>query len=517
MSTLSLGHLSAKQKGHWGVVFDQGGLPYQEECLANIAQMFRASILNLRCGELPRDTDALAVDVDQRVKVALRSAQNQQHKSLCVLLRDFHALNVEQQIVTLTATRALRETPSEIALVTIASGAWNRHRLRAEWPKEVGSPCPDEKCIIHGGALSAGDLQNQLIADSWMTRDTSELNAVLAEALLEVSGGDSFLLSELLSVLRHSGRRLVEFQQCLEDVASSETVLSLMHGRMKSVTERAAKLFAAALQQQGIAANLRDPDIEDLRLAGFIKIERTPDTALAVVSSPLIEKIFRHHRQFLGRQILVDASDRVAPSIAINTYAYRLVLQIETMLRNAMVEILATDDGKTWLTEAEQVKIPDGSAETHAAELQELGRRIVAALYPQIDFGAYNDSGALKTAAEQPDSGSSAKKRKVFVANAAREWRQRMVNGAIVFPYEQALPQFMTVGSLMNVYLKPGRCELLVKQCFSTREQAKAFFEKFIMLRSAIAHSLSVGINAVEDLLTLKRELSCRLGRSPSA
>jgi len=280
-------------------------------------------------------------------------------------------------------------------------------------------------------------------------------------------------------------------------------------------------MLCSIIKQHRKLVNPRQVEIEDLRLTGFIRIERTGDLSLALLNSVLMEKALRKNHQVLthASNLIATVNDFVNPSNAINSHAYRLILQIETILRNTMVEHFSDLGPEGWRLGAKDIKIPGNPAELHADDIHHLGKKLIAALYPDFDFSSFEERhfSSFEESSKQTEEipaaiGEGRKKPKmVSVVNAALEWRGRSARELWVRSAEDSLPQFMTTGALMNVYL--GN-EPLLKACFNDREQAKTFFAQFLSLRSAVAHNHSLGLSAVEDLISLKRELCNRLGAS---
>jgi len=506
--------ISRMQKGHWGLVEPACGVSIQTAFLDEVRRSFRGGLLEIDCRNLPKPLPEFSEAVMSRVGEALQAARESSKRALCCALRDFHHLEIESQIAALSATRSIRESSSDIPLITVVIGAWNRYRIPEVWKQfHPTSPCPDQKCIRTLEPYSVADLQKRLLDDRWISSPASELDEITMEALLEFTGGDACLIDEVLSTLRMSGRVLRDYPETLTDVTSSETVVSSIEDRLSAIGEKAKDMLCSIIKQHRKLVNPRQVEIEDLRLTGFIRIERTGDLSLALLNSVLMEKALRKNHQVLthASNLIATVNDFVNPSNAINSHAYRLILQIETILRNTMVEHFSDLGPEGWRLGAKDIKIPGNPAELHADDIHHLGKKLIAALYPDFDFSSFEESS--KQTEEIPAAiGEGRKKPKmVSVVNAALEWRGRSARELWVRSAEDSLPQFMTTGALMNVYL--GN-EPLLKACFNDREQAKTFFAQFLSLRSAVAHNHSLGLSAVEDLISLKRELCNRLGAS---
>lgn len=516
MSARLLEQLSVKQKGHWGLIYDCSQEVQQSSVLEEIASTFRGSLLAVDCGALPQDRDALQIELRDKLKAFLTDVRAGQKRCAYCILRDFHKLSTQQQIDALITARGLREDSSNGPLATIAAGSWNQYRVHAEWPTHISSPCPDESRIHRLRPATANDFSQYLVDDGWLSKQPSEpeLDGVVVSALLELTGADLVLLQELLAAMRTSNRGLLSFQTSIEGTCQSEAVVGIVEERLTSVEPEARKLFAEILSRQVVMLSAgQTKDAEDLRLAGLITIDRTPDTAAAVIRSPIIERIFRSNGHLLAGFEIKNDTDFVAPSISINTHAYRLVVQIETLLRNAMVEILSENADESWQQEAAVVKIPDNSPEENAEAMREL-KLLLSNAAPMLGLDVNERSSSDGTLDGAAPKKVAVKSKMTTVLAAAVDWRRRMQDKAVVFPYEQSLAQFVTVGSLEMIYLKTGRCDALLQRCFTSRQEAIAFFHKFGALRSAVAHNFSLGITAVRDLLILKRDLGSRLGRS---
>lgn len=505
------------QKGHWGLVEPAFGVSIQTEFLHEARRGFRGELLEINCHELPMTSPEVSVTIMSLIEDALITARKSSKRALCCILREFHHLGIECQIEALSATRSLRESTIDISLITVVIGSWNRYRIPEAWKQHhPTSPCPDQKCIRSIDPYSVADLQTRLLNDRWISSPPSELEEVTIRALLELTGGDACFMEEVLSTLRMSGSLLRDYSETLTYVTSSETVETSIRQRLSGIGAQAKSVLCAIIRQQRKIVNPRQADIEDLRLAGFIRIERTGDLDLALISSVLMEKALRLNQQLLGdAPLLVGAGqDHLSPTYAINSYAYHLVLQIETLLRNAMVEHFYLLEPEGWRQGAKDIKIPGNPADLHIDEIHQLGKKLVAALYPDFDVSGLGENASRTEEVQLPLNEKKKKPKMLSVVDAALEWQSRNSRESWVRSVEDSLPQFMTTGSLMNVYLGKDMCELLLKTCFIDREQAKTFFAQFLSLRSAVAHNHSLGLSAVEDLISLKRELCSRLGAS---
>ena len=510
-----LAAISRMQKGHWGLVEPACGVSIQTEFLDEVRRSFRGELLEIDCSSLPKPLPEVSAAVMSRVGEALQAARESSKRALCCALRDFHHLEIEGQIAALSATRSLRESSSDISLITVVIGSWNRYRIPEVWKQfHPTSPCPDQKCIRTIEPYAVVELQARLLEERWISSPPSEIEEVTMEALLEFTGGDACLIEEVLSTLRMSDRPLRDYPATLTDVTSSETVVTAIAGRLGAIGEQAGGMLCSIISQQRKLVNPRQVAIEDLRLAGFIRIERTGDLSLALLSSVLMEKVLRQNYELLTRTASSTElrDDTVSPSYAINSHAYRLVLQIETILRNALVEHFSTYAPDGWRQAAKDVKIPGSPAELHADEIHQLGKKLIAALYPDIDFSAFGEDSSRSGEIQPPVEEKRPKPKMISVVDAAIEWQGRSARESWVRSTEDSLPQFMTTGALMNVYLGKEPCDSLLKKCFNDREQAKTFFAQFLSLRSAVAHNHSLGLSAIDDLISLKRELCSRLG-----
>jgi hypothetical protein len=509
--------ISRMQKGHWGLVEPACGVSIQTAFLDGVRSSFRGHLLEIDCRSLPKPVPEVSEAVMSRVGQALQIARESGKRAVCCALRDFHHLEIESQIAALSATRSIRESSSDIPLITVLIGAWNRYRIPQVWKQfHPTSPCPDQKCIRTIQPYSVADLQASLLDDRWISSPASELDEITVEALLEFTGGDACLIDEVLSTLRMSGRALRDYPETLTDVASSETVVESIENRLSAIGEKAKGILCSIIRQQRKLVDPRQLEIEDLRLAGFIRIERTGDLCLALLNSVLMEKVLRKNHGVLvhASNSIATVNDLVNPSHAINSHAYRLVLQIETILRNTMLEYFSDLKPEGWRHGTKDIKIPGNPAELHADDIRQLGKQLIAALYPDVDFSAFEESSKRTDKIPVPIEEGRKKPKLLSVVDAALEWQGRSGREGWVRSAEDSLPQFITTGALMNVYLGKDLCEPLLKACFNDREQARTFFAQFLSLRSAVAHNHSLGLSTVEDLIALKRELCSRLGAS---
>ena len=506
------------RKGHWGLVAPRYRSSLQANFYAELNRVFRGHIHEMDCVDFPASSTEISEMVTAKLHESLELARKSSKKAVCIGLQNFHECGTDAQIEALIATRSIRESTSDIAVITLISGCWNRYRIPELWRTTYSatSPCPDQKCIQTVGPYTLDELQDLLLAKGWMPNQPTELDKISAEALLEVTGGDEFMITEVLDTLRMSYRALRSYHDTISDVFGSDAVLAEVERRLMHINERGKALLRRLLSTERIRIDPKDSDAEDLILAGFIRLERLGDIVMAGWNSVLMERVFRlNGERLLAVAIAMNGVEDLQHSCyAINTHAYRLVLEIETILRNTMVRVLANLNG--WRETAKHVKIPGNSAEVHAAEVQHHGRKMIAALYPEIDFSNLPEKNSGINNSNSPEESNRRQPKMVGVVDAALEWRQRCNKECWVRPVEDSLPQFMTTGALMNVFLGKDKCENLMKACFNDREHAKTFFTKFASLRSAVMHNHSLGLSAIEDLLMLRVELLTRLGQRPT-
>jgi hypothetical protein len=503
--------LEIGRKGHWGIVEPLYVKSRWQVFRAKLESLKETAILELDCATRFVSVESVAQVRDELEAEVSRSGR----KRFCCLLAKFHELPADLQRGVLSMSRGIREASTEVAFQTVAFGSWNRYRLWDSWKREPNlSPCPDQNKIRSLESLDLADLKEMLLDEAWISRARPEIADIAVESFAEFTGGDLFFVGEVLDSLRMSGLILSDVHQVLEDVAHSDTVFSELARRMSRLSPDAQCLLRSVLESHELVVNARNPDLEDLRLGGFVSLERLGDIVSTRVLSPVLEVALR-----VGGQRISDAlegiypgTDLAKPSKAINKQAYGIVLEIETLLRNWIVTALSKVTGSDWRADIAGVKVPGCDAEAIAEEIRILGDNLFAALHPELDLAALNErEKPVDVPKDDSNPKTKVKKPMVGVVESAEEWRSRWERHPAVRLSESPLPSFMTTGSLMNIYMAKGSAEAIIKATFGSREDAKVFFTRFNTIRSAVAHNQSLAFSAIEELVGLKKELCIRL------
>lgn len=506
-----LRELEIGRKGHWGIVEPLYVKSRWQVFRAKLESLKETTMLELDCATRFVSVESVAQVRDELEAEVSRSGK----KRFCCLLAKFHELPTDLQREVLSMSRAIRETSTEVALQTVAFGSWNRYRLLDSWKREPNlSPCPDQNKIRSLEPVDLGDLSEMLLEGGWTLRERPEIAGIAVESFAEFTGGDLFFVGEVLDSLRISGRVLADLHQALEDVAHSDTVFSELGRRMSRLSPSAQRLLRKVLESHELVLNARDPDVEDLRLAGFVSLERLGGIVSARVLSPVLEVALRVGGQRISQVLegIYPGADLSKPSKVINKHAYGIVLEIETLLRNWIVTALSKVAGSDWRADIAGVKVPGCDAEAIAEEIRILGDNLFAALHPELDLSVLGErEKSVEVPKEDSAPKTKVKKPMVGVVESAEEWKSRWERHPVVTLCESPLPSFMTTGSLMNIYMAKGSAEPIIKATFGSREDAKVFFTRFNTIRSAVAHNQSLAFSAIEELIGLKKELSIRL------
>lgn len=514
------------RKGHWGLVEPLYYHSKQVELLEALRGVEGVDVRTCDCEEFClRSEEGIEASMNDSVEhlrkeigAAMDGARQSRGRRVCYLLTRFHCIPVTVQRDILNMTRGLRESSTDVHLQTIVCGSWNRYSLHKAWQgQSTNSPCPDQKSIRSIDSIDLGVISEFLQDEGWISEKRGEIEDLIVEAFAEFTGGDQFVMTEVLAAIKMADLRLRDFYEVLDEVSQSDAMIQEIRNRVANLSREAVRLLRRVLEVHVLSVNIRDTHVEDLRLFGVLFLKRSPAGVFATIASPVLDATLRNGQTVIDSSLVgvYCGDDVMRPSKAINSHAYGLVLEIETLLRNWIVSALSENTEGGWRDEVGGVKVPGCNAEVIAEEIKMLGDELFTALHPDLDLARILRDELAGNDGEHEQWRQPGKKTMVAVIESAKEWKQRWQARPSVRLSESGLPSFLTTGALMNIYMAKGKIAELVGSTFGTREQAKVFFSKFSALRTAVAHNQSLELSCVEDLIGLRTDL-CRLLSSRS-
>lgn len=451
-------------KGHWGLVEPLYCRSKQGALLEALRSVDGVDVRKCDCAELflrsEESPEALLLNsvehLRKEIGAALDGARQLRGGRVCYFLTRFHCIPVTVQRDILNMTRGLRESSTDVHLQTIVCGSWNRYSLHKAWQgQSTNSPCPDQKNIRSIDSIDVGDISEFLQTEGWISENRGEIEDLIVEAFSEFTGGDQVVMTEVLAAIRMADLNLRDFYEVLEEVSQSEAMIQEIRNRVSNLPTEAVKLLRRVLEVHVLSVNSRDAHVEDLRLFGVVLLKRSSGSFLATIASPVLDATLRKCQRFIDASLVgvYCGNDVMRPSKAINSHAYGLMLEIETLLRNWIVSALSEKSAGEWCDEVSGVKVPGCDAEVIAEEIKILGDELFTALHPELDFARiFRDESACADGGHG-EGRRPGKKTMVSVIESAKEWKQRWQARPSVRLSESGLPSFLTTGALMNIYI----------------------------------------------------------------
>jgi hypothetical protein len=525
--------VSRNQSGHWGFVEPAYGVSHLLPLIDEIA--FRPGVRLDRIDVRMENSSNYDINYEltdpvdvccHRFEHLFSDASKNGFRCFCCVFEGFEVLDVTAQCRLLSFTRRIREQSRELQVQTIIQGSWNRYSLLAQWQANPNiSPVPDQRNIHCSDGTNIEDLAKVFGREGWISGQPNELDHRAIEAILEFTGGDLLLVEEVVEILKVQRRSLRNFQETAEDVVTSGHVFDSLSARLSRLSPGGEVILSRVLELLTLSVDARSPLVEELRLLGLIRLRKRSDKVVASIPSPLLERALRlnWHRYKPGVGNVSASGDLNWPLRTINGYAYSLVMEIETLLRNWLVSSLSNQHGSDWKNCIKDVKTPGSNVGQVTEEILALGSQLIGILFPDLDLSiaATGSEGSVEPEAATAETPCVAKagkdKNMVGVIDSAYDWKRRVVTNVFVRLAETGLPCFFTTGALVGSLMYPkGRVPEVVKQVFNQREELKRFLTKFSAIRSAVAHNQVLAFSALEDLESLLRELELRLGTQTS-
>lgn len=457
--------VSSGQSGHWGVV----DLVHAPSSIEHLLQELR--IISKVTGAEPRAVRITRSGVEEAIEKYSRyhdEALEDQQACFCCVVEKFEMLDLDSQFKFLCHTRKLREESTGMQVQTVIHGCWNQLSILEKWSqhREV-SPVLNSNNIYRSEGLSTDNLLEILTNEGLVIRDHDLMQRRAAKALREFSGGDIFLVREVLGNLRAHRRRVEAFQGTLEDVIISGSVIDHMALRLQVLSPDGCDILANVLNSQPYKVGGRDPVVEQLRLLGLIVLERIETETFASIPSPLMNAVLRQNWSLLSstptREVCASG-DLQWPLRSISSLAYQQVMEIECLLRNWLVSGLGAQ-GRDWREALASITFwQEGHGQS---EVLAVGERQLEMQRSQL---------------------------KVKLSG----------QGVLSFIPPEALSAILTQDH--------GEIRNLVATAFPKVDDARVFITSFNDIRSAVVRNLNLSFSCLSDLANLRKELVLRLG-----
>ncbi len=514
--------VSEGKSGHWGLVASVavGGLDATAvEKLAggrNIAFLHLETTSHFDLVDKITGEICKVTALDGRLRRLLEEAKTDDRAVARCLITRFGELSLEDQCLVLRQSRAVRESENDAKLQTILCGAWNLFRVQEYWRTNLSSlsPVPDRKHVFFECSLGCNAVLEKLREAGCVSHPASRFEEVCAEALSEVTGGDSFLLDYVIGAIRVQRQRLEDFETIIGHVAEAGEVTDEIRKRADRLTPGAWAILDAVVRQQFITRPERDTDAEDLRLGGFVSARPIGQNKCLSVASPLIEQVIRHqwsyYRQGLGE--IYKGVDLARPVLALNTAAYRIVAQIENTLRNLVVLALNHPEVGDWTKRLDGVKTLAYDGGEIPNELLGLARQIRELLLPFTESQCQEPANVESVSI--PDATTASRKPKQSsLVETALSWRARQQANIALSLSHESLIYFFTTEGLMSVLVneKQEIYPKAVKPYFPNKHELTNLLEQYVAIRAAVAHNQPISLATLKRLETLRDDLEKRI------
>lgn len=505
-------NLLAHQKGHWGFVFRFHERAFANRIIDVLTSIPNKYLVHIVTQQLIEDPISLRNKLIESINKTLRDSR---YRSICFVINSFEQLNDELQCEILRATRGFREefiAHKQIQFVVM--GSWNRYNLKEEWKRRSdSSPCLDQKNIKQCEFFLNSELLELLHDERLLDEGSREYKIVLAAAFRELTGADQELIGVSVAFLRDTGIGAAQVIDRIDDIAATEDVVHILNKRLEYLNDICISKLLSVLRYGQVIAQADDAVIEDLRLAGFVSVKLQQTKNVVSLSSPLVEVFLRRFAKDVRSEFRAVCSpdDLLFPLTEINAAANRIVLRIETRLRNFVVLVAASSKSKQWTELVEYVRVPKGQQE----ELMERSRVLLSefkGLFPDLFSPEVNIDNVLKGA----NIGDSTPEKESIVSRA-KGWQRRSARLPYFAATRMPLLQFLTLGDLRCVYeYVKAKEEPLIASVFSNTAELQQYFAEFIALRNAVAHNWIIDVAIVKRLLDLEWRIEVAVSNSVS-
>lgn len=553
--------LSVGDGGHWGIVTENPVLHSGNDVLsAKLGEDRRAVVARFECTS---KGDIINLDTGYRFPLddlqpqlddLFREITQSRHKDIvrCVF-SSFDNLSVDEQCTVLRVTRGVREEQNELRMQTVVTGAWNLFRVQEHWRihyHEI-SPVPDRKHVFFDGPRTVDDIRAKLRAAELISNPPSDHETTCADMLLEVTGGDAFLLDYIVDSLVAQQYRLDRLESAIAQTIESAEVVDEFARRCTRLNSTSWRLLTAIANQQFVSVRYNDSDAEDLRLQGLVNTRVVGGLNICLsLRSVIVDALLRAKWPIWAsdQPSIYDGKDLARPNVALNTAAYRLISQIETALRNLLVLSLSSDSH--WTVRIDQVKALARDSDGIGNELLGLVREIQNALAPYVGDTEANalakpiqpeatevstkaentllpglddvevDESAKQTIAEttrHPSTDKTLKKPKQStVLEKAENWRSRNHANTALDLAGDSLIYFITSEGLVSILAneKQGIYPVAVERFFPNKAELSTFLEHYIAIRAAVAHNQPITLGTLRRLENMREDLEKRLYRA---
>jgi len=521
--------LSESKSGHWGIVrtVDHYSMDavVAKECEGgrHVALLHLKAVADAGLRDMSTQEAFEAESLDERLERFVVGAKEDGQTMIRCVITNFDKLSVDGQCLVFRKTRAVREAARNFTLQTVVCGSWNFFRMQDYWKKHLSSlsPVPDRKQVFFDGTRGREAVLEMLREAGCVSYPPSHLEEVCAEALLEVTGGDLFLLSYIVGLIRTQRQRLEDFETVIGHVREAGEVSDEIFNRAKRMGPGAWAILSTVVRQQVVTRPERDIDAEELRLGGFIAVRPFGGSRVLVLASPLIESILRDRWNHLAPDMppVYQGGDLACPILALNTAAHRIIAQVENMLRNLVIVVLSKPGVSDWSDEMRKIKTGAYVPSDEPNENTTMLKRILAAVSPHepVQLPPQEPNVDIQQSeAKALDVAIVPRRPKISIIESAEDWRQRQLDCTALHLSNPSLIYFLTTEDLVKSFLNKSLYNDAWKRFFPKRDELETFLEHYVVIRSATAHNQPITLTTLKRLEMLRDDLQGRICRSES-
>ena len=309
---------------------------------AMIEQFSKTLELELGIEKFP---EVVHLDVYQAMFTLVNAVPKTDLDRLILLIQDFGDLSLEQQYVLAAQLRNLREkTRSEARSLdchSIYLGNWRPLLLKSQSIIHMGS-APFEDCYLID-SLSPAELDD--LFETRASKAKLAYKAVHVEYLFEMSGGCFGIVSRVLKSLQDN-ITCQKIRELAESDLCNKIFLEELKKIFRNLSPQARDIIYQLLKGHFVPWDSHSELLEELYFSGLVRRESRYGREIMELRSWPHELALRTYARGLwtdttGEKICTRIEELIPPVAALNRHAYHIVMEIENLLRNLLIKIIA--------------------------------------------------------------------------------------------------------------------------------------------------------------------------------